>query len=184
MIEIDTTLSSDDYKRLAQCVLRAQTGPVYTGPIQLDNGDRRTYLYNGRVQPKQRPQFKGGRAYTPKETRDFETSLKHWANENDMAIVTYPLRVTIHIMDKCESNDTIAHSALKLTYPTRGDLDNLSKGILDALNGIAYVDDKQVVELHLSRSWSVSDGFNMVMSRAGLSKFEYQNLLKYIKRAR
>jgi Holliday junction resolvase RusA-like endonuclease len=34
------------------------------------------------------------------------------------------------------------------------DLDNLCKAVLDALNGIAYHDDKQIVELHLSKAYS------------------------------
>ena len=33
----------------------------------------------------------------------------------------------------------------------RGDLDNLLKAVLDALNGVAYVDDDQVQQLHAIR---------------------------------
>jgi Holliday junction resolvase RusA-like endonuclease len=33
----------------------------------------------------------------------------------------------------------------------RGDLDNFIKPLLDSLNGIAYVDDKQVCQLHVHR---------------------------------
>lgn len=33
------------------------------------------------------------------------------------------------------------------------DIDNLVKGVLDALNGIAYRDDKQVIELHARKLW-------------------------------
>lgn len=33
----------------------------------------------------------------------------------------------------------------------RGDLDNTAKVLFDALNGIAWVDDGQVVEMHLFR---------------------------------
>lgn len=33
----------------------------------------------------------------------------------------------------------------------RGDLDNISKCLLDSLNGIAYADDSQIVEMHLYR---------------------------------
>ena len=33
----------------------------------------------------------------------------------------------------------------------RGDLDNTTKVTLDALNGIAYSDDSQIVELHAYR---------------------------------
>lgn len=34
----------------------------------------------------------------------------------------------------------------------RGDLDNTAKVLLDAMNGIAWTDDKQIVELHLYRN--------------------------------
>ena len=34
----------------------------------------------------------------------------------------------------------------------RGDLDNTAKAILDALNGIAWEDDSQIIELHLYRA--------------------------------
>ena len=33
-----------------------------------------------------------------------------------------------------------------------GDLDNISKGLFDAIKGHAYEDDKQLVEIHLYRS--------------------------------
>ena len=33
----------------------------------------------------------------------------------------------------------------------RVDLDNLSKAVLDAMNGIVYKDDTEVIELHLKK---------------------------------
>lgn len=33
----------------------------------------------------------------------------------------------------------------------RGDLDNILKAVLDALNGVAYVDDEQVRQIHAVR---------------------------------
>lgn len=36
--------------------------------------------------------------------------------------------------------------AIEIYGPIRGDIDNVLKGILDSLNGIAYSDDKQCVE--------------------------------------
>lgn len=33
----------------------------------------------------------------------------------------------------------------------RGDLDNILKAVLDAMNGVAYLDDDQVVEIHAVR---------------------------------
>ncbi len=42
---------------------------------------------------------------------------------------------------------------LDFELPTRRrlDLDNLSKGCLDALNGVCWRDDRQIVELHLRK---------------------------------
>ena len=40
---------------------------------------------------------------------------------------------------------------------TRGDVDNYSKGILDALNGVVYPDDKQIVELTVKKFYSETD---------------------------
>ena len=37
------------------------------------------------------------------------------------------------------------------------DLDNIAKTILDALNGVAYKDDKQVQELHVAKKYSDTD---------------------------
>ena len=38
----------------------------------------------------------------------------------------------------------------------RPDNDNLYKGIADALNGIAYYDDSQIVATHIAKFWSVN----------------------------
>lgn len=38
------------------------------------------------------------------------------------------------------------------------DLDNLIKGLLDSLNGIAFVDDKQVCQIHSEKVYSQNPG--------------------------
>jgi Holliday junction resolvase RusA-like endonuclease len=60
-----------------------------------------------------------------------------WAAKQQMAgrpPVVYPVKVTIWFYRKRQG---------------KCDLDNLSKAVLDALNGIVFEDDSQVVELHL-----------------------------------
>jgi Holliday junction resolvase RusA-like endonuclease len=46
--------------------------------------------------------------------------------------------------------------SLSFYLPTRRrmDLDNLSKAVLDGMNGIIYGDDKQIVILHLSKCYN------------------------------
>lgn len=52
--------------------------------------------------------------------------------------------------------DTLVYSdiavVLKIYRPQRsGDIDNPLKGLFDALKGVVYADDKQIVELHAFR---------------------------------
>ena len=42
--------------------------------------------------------------------------------------------------------------SMRAWFPTRrGDIDNIVKATLDALEGIAYLNDRQIVELHVFR---------------------------------
>ena len=50
-------------------------------------------------------------------------------------------------------------------YPLKKpDVDNVAKIILDALNGIAYRDDKQVVELYVKKSYAGESGVGVTIS--------------------
>lgn len=42
----------------------------------------------------------------------------------------------------------------KILPAKKPDIDNVVKAVLDALNGVAYRDDTQVVELHVRKSYS------------------------------
>ena len=45
----------------------------------------------------------------------------------------------------------------------RGDLDNLSKTYMDAMNGIFYVDDAQIVSLHARKVYGYEDYIHIKM---------------------
>ena len=91
---------------------------------------------HGVARAKGRPRFSGAHAYTPEGTRDWETTVaKEFVVAHGKPRLEGPVRVEIEFNQK------------------RGDLDNLAKAILDALNEIAYVDDQQVCALILSRPW-------------------------------
>lgn len=59
-----------------------------------------------------------------------------------------PIKVAIRFR---KTGQTVEITPLDVGERTfkRGDIDNLAKLTLDALNGLAYEDDRQVVELHL-----------------------------------
>ena len=51
-----------------------------------------------------------------------------------------------------------------LERPTKKpDIDNIVKAILDGMNGIVYLDDKQVVDLHLTKVYSSKEGVDIMV---------------------
>lgn len=57
------------------------------------------------------------------------------------------------------------------TYPTKKpDVDNVVKIVLDALNGFAWHDDAQVIDLHISKTYTEKEPF----VRVGLNRAEMQ----------
>jgi Holliday junction resolvase RusA-like endonuclease len=50
-----------------------------------------------------------------------------------------------------------------LEYPKRVDLDNCYKSITDAMNGIVYSDDSQIVEAHILKCYSLEPGANVMI---------------------
>lgn len=75
-----------------------------------------------------------GRAVKSTEARKYQQDVKaSWLTTR--APATGPVAVTLRVFRPAR----------------RGDLDNTIKVLLDALKGLAFVDDSQVVELHASR---------------------------------
>ena len=114
------------------------------------------FIIPGKPVAKGRPKFsmRGGfaSAYTPKKTKDAEKLIKEHAfsyiqslvwcstGEYNMPLAS-PLNVDITFYKKkpktCKTE----------MWVQRPDIDNYVKLILDALNGVFWVDDSQIVEL-------------------------------------
>ena len=58
------------------------------------------------------------------------------------------------------------------TYPTKKpDVDNVVKIVLDALNGFAWHDDAQVIDLHISKTYTEKEPFVRIwLNRAEMQK--------------
>lgn len=140
-----------------------------------------TYLYEGEIAPKERPRRgKNGTFYTPATTKRVEKAVGLWGRKQEFKPVTYPLSVSIMILEQTNDETLTLHSAAGVYYNQKGDVDNFGKLICDALNKIAYRDDKQIVDLNVCRQWSNISGFRMTMRRAGLNKSEYTILRKML----
>lgn len=109
---------------------------------------------------KQRPKFtsrgKFGKAVTPEKTVNYETLVKLLYNEKygELSFDTEePLKMTIRAYMQIPSSKSNKQKKLmkkNILRPTKKpDWDNIGKIIGDALNAIAYPDDKQIVEAHI-----------------------------------
>lgn len=116
----------------------------------------------GPPQGKARPKFGKGRAYTPNGTVIYEKIVRcrYLAEAQEEPIMTGPVTVDIwafYPIPKSAGKSTrekMCHMELRPTK--KPDLDNVAKIICDALNGLAYKDDAQVVELRVHKDFSES----------------------------
>ena len=116
----------------------------------------RLFKIPGKVQAKQRPRFnvKNGRAYTPQQTVNYENYVKvcyiDYMNQFGWESLKGAISAEIEVFMQIPKSDSKKMKEAKLSGKIRPqvkpDVDNLCKTILDALNGLAYDDDKQVVE--------------------------------------
>ena len=119
---------------------------------------------------KQRPRYSmyNGivRTYTPQKTINYESLIVHEYNEKYGTLSfdrDIPVSISINAYFGLSSVDfgkkglTISGRAkMEMGYCTKHiDLDNIVKVVMDALNSICYVDDKQVVEIIAQKHWTM-----------------------------
>lgn len=109
--------------------------------------------------PKKRPRFtRTGRTYTPKETMTYEAEVAKIAKAamgNSEPLET-PIAAYIYINYAVPPSYSKKRAEACLNgaeRPKRHDIDNVAKAILDACNGIVYLDDVQVVSLHVTKRY-------------------------------
>lgn len=116
----------------------------------------------GKVQAKQRPRLGRYSRYTPEQTKNYENWVKlSFINQYpDFKPYENALKVIISVffeIPKSASKKKREQMLIGKIRPTiRPDLDNIAKSILDALNGLAYIDDKQIVDLIVEKYYAIS----------------------------
>ena len=123
------------------------------------------FIVQGKVQAKQRPRFNrySGKTYTPNETIAYENWVKTWCyleKYRGQKPLEKPLKVKIiayYEVPRSASKKKKLQMLHNEIFPTiKPDTDNIAKSILDSLNGIAYLDDKQVVKLEVEKYYATS----------------------------
>ena len=122
-----------------------------------------SFTINGPAVPKQRPRIHGRMAYTPKKTRDYEERVREAFRSSYYGFVPVfmkgtPVKACIEIIQqipKSWSNSKTIKAERGEIVPTsrNGDVDNIAKSILDALNGLVYEDDCQVTTLIIHKKY-------------------------------
>lgn len=126
------------------------------------------FVVDGRVQPKQRPKvFRNkysGRAHgvTPEKTREYEQRVcgayldacdgkpKKFEGAVEMVVNVY-IQIPKSAPKK-KIDDMITGNIRPIVK--NGDVDNLFKAISDALNGVAYNDDSQIVSAKIRKFYA------------------------------
>lgn len=115
---------------------------------------RHKLIIPGEPVAKARPRFntKTGVAYTPKRTRSFETIVREVAYNKIVDVLTGPVRMEIVFCFPRPKNKIWKTKPMPREWKlTRPDWDNLGKSVCDALNGIAYIDDSQIVDIRIRK---------------------------------
>ena len=142
------------------------------------------FLIPGEPKGKARPRvvrLKNGAStsYTPDKTVAYEELVRQrfrqqWSSKE----LPFPDKTPVCVMiTACfgipKSTSKKARTAMLSgqTYPTKKpDVDNVVKIVLDALNGFAWHDDAQVIDLHISKTYTEREPF----VRVGLNRAEMQ----------
>lgn len=119
---------------------------------------------------KGRPRVANGHAYTPAATRAYEAKVKAaWrasgaagfgpdAPVRALVIACHPIPASASKKDR---ESMAANVVLPMKKP---DADNVAKIVLDALNGLAWADDKQVVRLEVVKRYAAAPCVRVVLS--------------------
>lgn len=119
-----------------------------------------TVIVEGKLTGKGRPRFYKGHAVTPKNTKDYEKRVINCYLEQDGTLYETPVRVNITAYKGIPKSYTKKRTKAILEGTeqavSKPDVDNICKIILDALNGVAYKDDTQVIGLSISKKYTES----------------------------
>jgi Holliday junction resolvase RusA-like endonuclease len=123
-----------------------------------------TYIVYGEPVGKGRPRFarrgKFTSTYTPQKTKTYEDEIRMMAKAAMGASepLDTPMTVAIYIRvgipasySKQKRKDALEGIIKPMKKP---DLDNIAKCFLDGMNDIVYLDDKQVVNLHVTKVYA------------------------------
>ena len=119
-----------------------------------------TFTIHSEPVGKARPRVTSRGTFTPKKTRDYErqVQIEYGTQCRNKCFDGKPLMVEItanfSIPKSKSRKDRVSMLAGEIRPTKKPDCDNIAKAILDALNGIAYNDDSQVVSCSVKKFYA------------------------------
>ena len=125
------------------------------------------FTYHGEAVGKGRPRVSRrgnyGHTYTPEKTRVFEEAMRfEFMASNSEPMPVYPketpLKASVTIgVSIPKSYSKKKHALCRdrvLTPAKKPDIDNILKAVFDSLNGFAFADDSQIIEIYAEKFYS------------------------------
>jgi len=114
-----------------------------------------TFILWGEPVGKGRPRFWQGHAVTPPKTKAYEKEVARIYKMYGGEMMSGPVRIAVtawYRIPKSASKKLKHQMEIGEVRPTKKpDIDNVMKIIMDGLTGVAYEDDKQVVEFRIDK---------------------------------
>lgn len=124
----------------------------------MSDGEGITFEIPGEPVGKGRPRFvrSTGRAFTPEKTRTYEAVIRDFAYQAMAGRAPFegPLRLIIeaeYLPPASWSRKKQNAASWKITKP---DADNLAKCVCDSMNKIVFLDDAQVADVRISKTYA------------------------------
>jgi Holliday junction resolvase RusA-like endonuclease len=128
---------------------------------------------------KQRPRVAGGHAYTPQKTRDYEILIQdnfmiqlgknHYFTPDEPVYVHVDITLPVpKSASKAQREKMLNGEILPMVKP---DGDNVLKSVLDALEGYAYSNDKQVIDQRSRKKYGEQGMITVWLSNQPIEKF-------------
>lgn len=114
------------------------------------------------------------RAYTPKRTAQYEEAIaivaKGAMRGNKPFASAVSMRITLHMPVPISWSKKDRALALdgRMPHTSKPDCSNVQKSVEDALNGIVYVDDSQIVDVRVVKQYSSRSRMCVAVEQVGL----------------
>lgn len=135
-----------------------------------------TFTVPGKPQGKGRPRFSRGRTYTPKKTVEYEALIKRCYLLHGGVKLEGAVRLRILVLYPIPKKTKAIDRQLMVQghiLPTKKpDGDNIEKAVADALNGVAYDDDSQIVKAYWEKRYAADEehaGLVVTISDEGMA---------------